>query len=162
MLNATDFPILIFSVFYLLLHPLWIEQRLVDYKTIVKIALCIGGPYIFTIPLFGQSKGSLPRLNILSDTSQAKLVKSTSNYKQCSSHHFWLRLCWLKCVLIWRPYPESNRDWWITKPPTFWVWTKWDNQTSLLCVKNICFGASNWTWTNDPCVINTVLWPTEL
>ena len=30
----------------------------------------IDGPYIFTIPFFGWSKGSLPRLSILSNTSQ--------------------------------------------------------------------------------------------
>ena len=40
--------------------------------TSIKFALYIDGPYIFTIPFFGRSKGSLPRLNTLSDTSQAK------------------------------------------------------------------------------------------
>lgn len=36
------------------------------------------GPYIFTIPFFGRSKGSLPRLCILSVTSQAMFFNMAS------------------------------------------------------------------------------------
>ena len=39
------------------------------------IAPYTDGPYIFTIPFSGKSKGSQPRLNMLFLTSQANLVR---------------------------------------------------------------------------------------
>ncbi len=70
-------------------HPYWLvlDRVLRFHHTILKhTSQYIDGPYIFTIPFFGRSKGSLTRLSILSATSQEMCFNMAPRREPTFSH----------------------------------------------------------------------------
>jgi hypothetical protein len=70
-------------------HPYWLVLDRVSrlHHTILKhTSQYIDGPYIFTIPFFGRSKGSLTRLSILSATSQEMCFNMAPRREPTFSH----------------------------------------------------------------------------